>query len=106
MGETEGSPTWRALVVPAIVGALIAGLSFNVYYSETTISRSEVKEMIAVESEKDDTQLGHVGAQVDVINDRQTDVRIRLATLEAEVARLSGAVNHHINQDRRRFGRR
>ena len=105
MGETEDSSTWRALLVPAIAGALIAGLSFNVYYSETTVSRSEVKELVAQEAAADDLRISHLEARVDIIAERQTDVRIRLATLEAQVARLNGTVNHHINQDNRRFRR-
>ena len=104
MGETEGS-AWRGLLLPAIVGALIAGLSFNVYFSETTVSRDEVTALVAQEAAADDVRISKLEARIDVIGDRQTDVRIRLATLEAEVARLNGTVNHHIAQDNKRFRR-
>ena len=104
MAETEGS-AWRGFLLPAIVGALIAGLSFNVYFSETTVSRDEVTALVAQEAAADDVRISKLEARVEVLSERQTDVRILLATLEEQIARLNGAVNHHINRDNKRFRR-
>jgi hypothetical protein len=86
------------LFLAVALSALVTGFSSALYFSQTTISRSEVREIIREERTNADMKIARTEAKVDLIGDRQTDVRIALATLIAQLQAIQAELEAHIGK--------
>lgn len=76
------------LILSAIIGAMIAGISFNLYFAQTTVSNDELElagERAAAEREK-------IRAELAFVRSRQDEVRETIAAHEARLVALELAV--------------